>query len=111
MTSTETGAAQQLGRIIERCRREIERRWLERVENAAAGRPGIELTHLRDGLPDYLIELVRLFSQGGTQNFSASEATKQNASEPAQVALGADAHLLGPIDELGRAPAGQHDEG
>jgi signal transduction histidine kinase len=72
MTSTENGSAQQLGRIIERCRREIERRWLERVENALTHRPGIELTHLRDGLPDYLIELVRLFSRGGAQNFSSS---------------------------------------
>ena len=55
--SGETTPAQRLSEIIERNQQEIERRWLERVQRDVARMPGVELTHLRNGLPDYLTAL------------------------------------------------------
>ncbi len=52
-----------LSEVIDRNRVEIERRWLERVQRDVCRTPGVELTHLRDGLPDYLVALVGLLSQ------------------------------------------------
>jgi len=48
-----------LWRIIERQRDEIEQRWLERVRHDLLKKPGVELTQLRDGIPDYLVELAK----------------------------------------------------
>jgi signal transduction histidine kinase len=71
-STSDNGSAEQLGRIIERHLQQIERRWLERVQQAVARQPEIELTHLRNGLPDYLVELVSLFSRGGAQEFAST---------------------------------------
>ncbi len=43
-----------LGELIARSGKQIEDRWLERVQRDIAGAPGVELTQLRDGMPDYL---------------------------------------------------------
>jgi len=48
-----------LWRIIERQRDEIEQCWLERVRHDLLKKPGVELTQLRDGIPDYLVELAK----------------------------------------------------
>jgi signal transduction histidine kinase len=61
-------AAQRLGRVIGQNQAEIERRWLERVEGGIALKTGVEPTHLRDGLPDYLTALVKLFSRPNVEH-------------------------------------------
>jgi signal transduction histidine kinase len=78
-----TAAANHLGEIIERNQHEIERRWLERVEKDLAAGYGIEPTQLRDGLPDYLKALVRLFSQTEANNLdlTAEPSWSKVASE------------------------------
>lgn len=48
-----------LGQIIEQQRHEIEQRWLERVRRDVVKKPGVELTQLRNGMPDYLVELAK----------------------------------------------------
>ncbi len=53
-------AARRLAALIDHERDEIERRWLARVREDVAGAPGIELTHLRDGMPEYLAGLAAL---------------------------------------------------
>src|SRR5688572_26185878 len=53
-------AGQRLGRIIGEHKSEIERRWLERVQRDIVKSSGVELTQLRDGIPDYLAALVDL---------------------------------------------------
>jgi len=45
--------------IIENQREEIEQLWLERVQRDIVKTPGLELTQLRDGMPDYLIALSK----------------------------------------------------
>ena len=50
-------ARQRLCKVIEQRREEIEQRWLERVQRDVVKRPGVELTQLRDGMPDYLVAL------------------------------------------------------
>jgi signal transduction histidine kinase len=79
----EATAANQLGGIIERNQHEIERRWLERVEKDIAAGCGIEPTQLRDGLPDYLKALVKLFSQTAAKNLdlTAEPSWSKVASE------------------------------
>jgi signal transduction histidine kinase len=62
-----------LGQLIDRNRAEIERRWLERVLEGVSHTPGVELTHLRDGLPDYLRELAATFSEQGGAELGATE--------------------------------------
>jgi signal transduction histidine kinase len=49
-----------LGRVIATRAHDIEQRWLARVSAQIAGSLDVELTHLRDGIPDYLAELGRL---------------------------------------------------
>jgi signal transduction histidine kinase len=62
--------ATRLGKLIAECRPQIEQRWLERVErDLLAGRSGVEPTHLRDGLPDYLDALAALFQQPGEHRY------------------------------------------
>jgi signal transduction histidine kinase len=64
-------AARRLSQVIDQNRPEIERRWLERVERDICRTPGIELTRLRDGLPEYLVALVKLLSrEGGRPDFA-----------------------------------------
>jgi signal transduction histidine kinase len=65
-------AVQPLGGVIERNQQEIERRWLERVKRDIAANSEIEATHLRDGLPDYLHALVKLFSRTSATNFDVA---------------------------------------
>jgi signal transduction histidine kinase len=66
-------STKRLAELIDRERVEIERRWLERVQtDLLAGRPGIEPTHLRDGLPDYLAALAQLLSSGQRQNLTTT---------------------------------------
>lgn len=61
MISSPDHAEQQLGKLITERATEIEARWLERV-SAEVVATHIELTHLRDGIPDYLTELARLLA-------------------------------------------------
>lgn len=51
-----------LGEIIDRYCKDVEQQWLERVQRDVNDKPGVALTQLRDGLPDYLTALVRLLS-------------------------------------------------
>lgn len=70
MSSSENeNPPRRLAEVIARGRREIERRWLERVERDVARKPDIEATRLRDGLPDYLDALTNLLSRSGSANF------------------------------------------
>jgi signal transduction histidine kinase len=58
--------AARLAEVIARRKADIERQWLERVErDVVSGESAISPTHLRDGLPDYLTELVKLLSADG----------------------------------------------
>jgi signal transduction histidine kinase len=52
-------AKARLRHIIEQQHGEIEQCWLERVQHDVVKSPGVELTQLRDGMPDYLIELAK----------------------------------------------------
>jgi signal transduction histidine kinase len=54
-----------LGDLIDRTRAEIEQRWLERVEIDIVKTPGVSLTHLRDGMPDYLAAMAQLLHRCG----------------------------------------------
>jgi signal transduction histidine kinase len=60
-------ARERLSQIIEQQRDEIEQRWLERVRRDVVGHPGVELTQLRDGMPDYLVELAKALSESPDQ--------------------------------------------
>jgi signal transduction histidine kinase len=60
-----------LGQTIDENRAEIERRWLERVQAEIAEHPDIELTQLRDGLPDYLVALVDQLRGAGADALEA----------------------------------------
>ena len=57
-------AAHQLARTIDDEMVEIERQWLERVQREIVRHPGVAITELRDGMPDYLRALVSLLSGG-----------------------------------------------
>jgi signal transduction histidine kinase len=57
-----------LADAIDRNRASIEGRWLERVRRDIARTPGVELTQLRDGIPDYLVALVDLLRQLGGED-------------------------------------------
>jgi signal transduction histidine kinase len=60
-----------LGQTIDENREEIERRWLDRVRADVATHPRIELTQLRDGLPDYLVALVDQLRGQGAEDLEA----------------------------------------
>jgi signal transduction histidine kinase len=74
---------ERLGQTIAQHRREIERRWLQQVQADVARKPGVALTQLRDGMPDYLLALVDLFqrSDGQTVDLRAQEAWARVARE------------------------------
>jgi signal transduction histidine kinase len=55
---------ERLGRIIEQRTEEIERRWLDRIQLDVVKQPGIALTLLRDGMPDYLLALTKVLGSG-----------------------------------------------
>jgi signal transduction histidine kinase len=79
----ETNAARRLGELIEAEVAEIERRWLERVQRDVAEAQGVELTQLRDGIPDYLSAMVRLLKDAELHllNGRASSAWSDVARE------------------------------
>lgn len=60
-----------LGRVIAAKAREIEERWLVKVRAEIAQRPDVELTHLRDGIPDYLAALAKQLEANGDREGSA----------------------------------------
>jgi signal transduction histidine kinase len=55
---------ERLRKIIEERTGEIERRWLDRVQRDIVKQPGVELTLLRDGMPDYLLALTKALAHG-----------------------------------------------
>jgi signal transduction histidine kinase len=57
-------AAQRLSQVIARERSTIERQWLDQVQRDVVTTPGVELTQLRDGMPDYLDALVKVLAAG-----------------------------------------------
>jgi signal transduction histidine kinase len=59
-----TEALSQLATIIDDNRAEIERRWLERMKEEMDRSGAIELTQLRDGMPDYLMGIVKMLREG-----------------------------------------------
>src|SRR4051812_42810207 len=59
-----TTAAEQLAAIIEARRGEIELRWLECVKQELDETGEIELTQLRNGIPDYLIGIATMLKDG-----------------------------------------------
>jgi signal transduction histidine kinase len=59
-----TEAVRALGRVIGARARDIEQRWLSVVCRDLQTRPGVELTQLRDGVPDYLRALHRHLVDG-----------------------------------------------
>jgi len=61
--------ARWLGRAIQEQQPEIVRRWLDRVQRDVVRRPGVTMTQLRDGMPDYLKALAHML----TSTTSASE--------------------------------------
>lgn len=67
-------AAHQLARIIKESIGDIERQWLEQVKTETLHHPGVELTELRDGMPDYLRALVGLLS-GGAEDLRGDAKT------------------------------------
>jgi signal transduction histidine kinase len=61
---------ERISQIIEEQSEEIERRWLETVQRDVVKTPGVELTLLRDGMPDYLIELAKALKNSTTSTQS-----------------------------------------
>jgi len=51
-----------LGQLIATHAVDIEKRWLKKVTEEIAKRPPVELSHLRDGIPDYLAALAQILS-------------------------------------------------
>jgi signal transduction histidine kinase len=70
MTPSEVNAAaQQLGQAIDEGREQIETRWLQWVQRDIIAAAGVELTQLRNGMPDYLDGIVRLLCGSGPKTF------------------------------------------
>lgn len=63
--------ARRLGRLIEAALPDIERRWLEQVKRDVAKAHGVELTQLRDGIPDYLAAMVTLLKEADLDQLTA----------------------------------------
>jgi signal transduction histidine kinase len=74
MESGSDHPSRRLGQIIEEAREEIERRWLERVQQGIVKQPGVELTLLRDGMPDYLVELANVLRNGAVSIDARAES-------------------------------------
>jgi signal transduction histidine kinase len=64
MDTGREAAARELGRTIDERLGEIEHQWLEQVRREIVRHPGVELTELRDGIPDYLRALVNVLTSG-----------------------------------------------
>jgi len=76
--------SEKLGLIIESKSGEIERRWLERVQRDIAGSSEVEPTQLRDGMPDYLIQLAHTLKQDGSSTDALRERGRTAWSQVAQ---------------------------
>jgi signal transduction histidine kinase len=70
-----------MSRSIDRNRKEIESRWLARVERDIVTGPAIEPTQLRDGLPDYLVSIVALLADGEPVKSAGTHAWERVARE------------------------------
>jgi signal transduction histidine kinase len=68
-------SARLLGEIIDETRGEIEQRWLRRVQEDVARCANVEITQLRDGLPDYLKALAVLLRKGEERELEMGEQT------------------------------------
>lgn len=81
--ATTAVAGKRLAEIIAANCAEIERRWLEQVQEHLVKTPGMEITQLRDGIPDYLQALVKLLSPGAGPELgsNATAAWKDVARE------------------------------
>jgi signal transduction histidine kinase len=90
--------ARHLAVLITNNRSVIEQRWLARVESdVVSGGSVIEPTHLRDGLPDYLLALAELFSgDAGRVRATAEPAWAKVAREHGvtRVRIGFDINQL-----------------
>lgn len=64
-----------LGDAIAQHHPEIERRWLRRVQERVTAAPGVEPTHLRDGLPDYLVALAASLVTSGETDVRPGSAS------------------------------------
>jgi len=62
-----------LKQAIEEHLGEIERRWLERIQLDILKTPGVELTQLRDGMPDYLVELAKALKDDASSSAGLEE--------------------------------------
>lgn len=89
--ATET---ERLGQVIDQHRDEIEQQWLERVQRDVVKTPGLELTQLRDGIPDYLVALAKALkgseSAGepmGEQGKTARASVRNNRAKPRELRL------------------------
>jgi len=71
--SAENERSPELASVISNRAKEIEQRWLDRVMSDIAG-TDVELTHLRDGIPDYLAALASFLAgqtdQNGTEGWA-----------------------------------------
>src|SRR5438034_255831 len=83
MDQDATSVRERLRRIIERRAQDIERRWLERIQRDVVKEPGVELTLLRDGMPDYLRELTKALANGAEPlDYRAGSAWARVPSRP-----------------------------
>lgn len=64
MDQDDSSVRERLAQIIEQRKEDIERRWLDRVQRDIVIQSGVELTLLRDGMPDYLLELTKALGNG-----------------------------------------------
>ena len=71
MVNASEHAEHELGRLIAARAQEIETRWLERVAAEVAAQHHVELTQLRDGIPDYLRELAKLLASAPGERHGA----------------------------------------
>lgn len=74
-------AAHRLGEVIGHHRWEIEKRWLDRVSREIVETPGVELTHLRDAMPDYLVALVHMLTGPNDSRGAGARAWSDVARE------------------------------
>jgi len=81
VAAASTPACLALGEVIHARAREIAERWLERVRDDIAHRHDVELTQLRDGIPDYLEELARLLTRDSGDTGRGTESWARVARE------------------------------